>query len=398
MIARAAVTVLVALLGTPAALGSDAWPMRGHDVAGSSRSSVVSAQRPALLPGWPVGGSSARRAWRPVEPSSWPRRPGRTAILNRDGTVRRILRAGPVAAIGRDGRRYVIDPVGDSASAVTSAGDLLWRTPRLTIGPEASDREVRPAPDGNVYVTGDRAMVALDSSERIRWRVGWDAGGGTLAVGPDGTVYLGFLQGSTAMLVARRPDGQTTWSRPLDARANRIAVADDGTVVVLRGPMGPQSGMELPAFAPDGGVRRSLPVGRDANGPAIGADGSVYLVVARGILRADGLLVPGELRAIGPDGNVRWAYRGRIASDDPVVGGDGTVCLGGSPLLALHPDGTRAWTFPPASRPIVPEAIGADGTLLAEGGGGAMFALAGPPARARVTPPSRPASARRSPA
>jgi hypothetical protein len=62
--------------------------------------------------------------------------------------------------------------------------------------------------------------------------------------------------------------------------------------------------------------------------------------------------------------------------------------VGGSPLVALHPDGTRAWSFPAASRPIVPRVIGADGTLFAEGGGGAMFALAGPSAPVRVTPPS----------
>ena len=149
------------------------------------------------------------------------------------------------------------------------------------------------------------------------------------------------------------------------------------------------------SLRPDGGVRWSVPVGRDLSGLATGADGAVYVVEARGIARPDGLLVPGTVRAIGPDGGQRWAYRGRIAGRDPVVGGDGTIYVGGSPLVALRRDGTRAWAFPPASRAIVPDAIGADGTLYAEGGGGAMFALAGssaPPAgRGPLAhPPARP--------
>ena len=47
------------------------------------------------------------------------------------------------------------------------------------------------------------------------------------------------------------------------------------------------------------------------------------------------------------------------------------IYAGGSPLVALRPDGSRAWSFPATSGPLAPQAIGADGTLYvtAEGAG-----------------------------
>jgi outer membrane protein assembly factor BamB len=388
--ARAAATLLAALLAAPTALAADAWPVARHDAANTNRSSVVSAQGPALVPGWPIGGLVGPPLVAPDGAVELPAAEAQTAIINRDGTRQRILPVGSLRAIGVDGRLYAWQTPADPVSAHTPAGDLLWRSPRLGVGPEASNGELRPGPDGSVYVSGDWGLSALDSSGRLRWSVplSMEDNPGALALGPDGTVYFGLLQGTTATLVARRPDGQTLWQRPLAAPANRVAVTGDGTVIVLQGLTSPEGGTALLAVAPDGSERWTLPTGRDTNGMAIGADGTVYLVDARGIQRADGLLVPGVLRAIGPDGSVRWTYRDRVANADPIVGGDGTIYVGGSPLVALHPDGTRAWAFPPASRPIVPTAIGGDGTLFAEGGGGAMLALAGPSAPARVTPPS----------
>ena len=390
MIARSVVALVCALLAAPPALGADAWPMARHDVANTNRTSVIAAPRPALVPGWPVGGLEGPPLVAPGRAVLLPAGDAGTAVLNADGTRRRLLPVGRLTAIGPDGRLYAWPTPAAPVSAHTPLGSLIWRTPPLGVGPEASGGALRPAPAGSVYLSGDQGLVALDSSGLSRWRVplSVDDDPETLAVGPDGTVYSGILQGTGPTLVARRPDGQVRWQRRLDAGAERVAVADDGTVVVLRGPTGPRAGKALLALAPDGGDRWSLSAGRDANGLAIAADGTVYLVEARGILRADGLLVPGVLRAIAPDGVVRWTHRGRIANAHPLVGGDGTVYVGGSPLVALRPDGTRAWSFPAASRPIVPEAIGADGTLFAEGGGGAMFALAGPSAPRSVTPPS----------
>ncbi len=364
--------------------------MAGHDAENTNRSSVVSAQRPALLPGWPKGGLVGPLLVAPGGAVELPAMEGGTAILNPDGTRRRTLPVGPTRAIGPDGRHYVWGAPSDPVFAYTPAGDLIWRTSAyLGVGPEASYAVLRPTPDGGVYLSGDWGLVALDSSGAVRWRMTLsdEDNPGALAVGPDGTAYLGRVQGATANLVALRPDGQPLWERPLGAPASRVAVADDGTVIVLRGQTGPQGGDALLAFAPDGRGLWSLPAGVGPKGLAVGVDGTVYLAEA-----ADGIL-----RAIGPNGAVLWTYQGRVASGDPIVGGDGTIYLGGFPLVALHPDGSRAWSFPPTSRPLVPQAIGADGTLFATEGpnlaGSALMALAGPSAAKTVAAPS-PASQR----
>lgn len=385
MIARAAVTLIAALATAPVALGSDAWPMAGHDAAGTNRSTAISAQAPALLPGWPRGGMDGPPLVAPGGAVEMMAGEGAIAIMNADGTRRRTLPVGPLRAIGPDGRHYVWGAPSDPVSASTPAGDLLWRTPPyLGVGPEASNAVLRPAPDGGVLVSGDWTVVALDSSGAVRWRIPSreEDDPAALAVGPDGTLRLGRMHDGTPMLVSLRPDGEPLWQRPVGAPATRVAVADDGTAIVVRGPTGPRGREALLAVARDGGVRWSLPAGRGPKGLAIGADGTVYLAEA-----ADGVL-----RAIGPDGVVRWTHSGRIASGDPIVGGDGTVYLGGSPLVALRPDGSRAWAFPATSRPLVPQAIGADGTLFATEGpnlaGSAMMALAGPSATTRVAPRS----------
>jgi hypothetical protein len=184
----------------------------------------------------------------------------------------------------------------------------------------------------------------------------------------------------TQSLVARRPDGQVVWTRPLAGGVSRVAVADDGTLRVLSGGRSPV----LSSLAPDGSERWSLPVA--AGVMALGADGTAYLPVGAGVRGAGGVLEPGELWAVGSDGGVRWTYRGRLEGSYPIVGGDGTIYVGGSPLVALRSDGSRAWSFPATSGPLVPEAVGVDGTLYATTQGAAL-ALAGPSAPAPVGVP-----------
>ena len=304
--------------------------------------------------------------------------------MNRNGTLRRMLVAGGVQAIGVDGRLYGLSGPARLA-AYTPTGRLLWRTSRLDAAPEASDRTFTVAPDGHVYWLAEQdTPVALDGAgHRI-----WDSEGDccfrmpVLAVGPDGTVYYSPPSFAASGLVARRPDGTTLWERALPGGAGAIAVADDGTVLVLA------AGGGLQAFSADGSERWSVSTAPGARRMAIGADGSVYVV-------ATGVVV-----AVGPEGRVRWTYRGAVTPTDPIVGGDGTIYLGGAPLVALRPDGSRAWRAQGVSQPLVPKAIGADGTLYAEASvlsgsyatpGGTLFALAGPsaPVSLRIPVPGR---------
>ena len=223
-------------------------------------------------------------------------------------------------------------------AAYTPAGRLLWRSSALDYAPEASSRAFTVAPDGNVYWMAEQdTPVALDAAgHRI-----WDSEGDccflrtVLAVGPDGTAY--YWRAGYG-LAARRPDGTKLWGRALPGGNVRIAVADDGTVLVLV-----NSGLH--AFSPDGGERWSVFTAPGASGMAVGADGSVYVV-------ATGVLV-----AVGPEGRVRWAHRGTVTPTDPIIGGDGTIYRGGAPLVALRPDGSRAWQATGVSEPLAPRAI-----------------------------------------
>ena len=380
----AAAVITAALVAAPAAFAADGWPMAGHDAARTSRTSVVSARAPALLPGWPL--SDDNWAAPLVAPDGTLLRQGPsplTAIMNRDGTLRRVLVAGGVQAIGVDGRLFGFSGLG--LAAYTSAGRLLWRASRLDAAPEASSRAFTVAPDGHVYWLAEQdTPVALDADGR---RI-WDSEGDccdrmpVLAVGPDGTAYYSPPFRAESGLVARRPDGTTLWERAVGLRAARIAVADDGTVLVI------DTGGVLHAFSPDGSERWSVATAPGASRMAIGADGSAYVV-------ATGVVV-----AVGPEGRVRWTYRGVVTPTDPILGGDGTIYLGGAPLVALRPDGSRAWRAQGISQPLVPEAIGADGTLYAEASvlsgsyatpGGTLFAFAGPsaPVSIRIPVPGR---------
>jgi hypothetical protein len=393
VIGAAAAALAFVLAVPPAVLAAQGWGVAGGTVAGTWRSPAVSAQVPALVPGWP----SPSAAVSLVAPDGTLMRGDaalrQTALLNPDGTWRALLPVAGLRAIGSDGRVYGVTP--SRVAAYTPAGDLLWSVSKP--GMEVEDVRVLPAPDGNVYLAGeDGSLMALDPSGRTRWTVGYYLGvGGHVAVGPDGTVYYGTTTWSgaprveTSNLVARRPDGQILWEQPLAGGVSRIAVADDGSLRVLSGGRSPV----LASVAPGGSQRWSLPVASGAM--ALGADGTAYLPVGGGARRAGRILKLGALWAVGPDGAVRWTSRARLDGSNPVVGGDGIIYVGGSPLVALRPDGSRAWSFPATAGALAPGAVGVDGTLYvtAEGAGGThalpamALALAGPSAPARVRVP-----------
>jgi outer membrane protein assembly factor BamB len=374
VVARLIAALVAALVLAPSARAADAWPMHGHDAANSNRSSVVSAQGPALLPGWPRSDLAGPLLVAPGGAVLAPGPEAPTPVLNPDGTRQRVLPVGPLSAIGPDGRLYSWRSSGDPVSAYGPAGDLLWRAPGGP-GYSVSSVEVRPGPDGSAYAIGVYGMVALDASGGVRWRQALDRESypGPVAVGSDGAVYLGLPSGRTPTVAARAPDGRALWQAPLIAPAERIAVADDGTVIAA-------GAAYVAALRPDGSARWTAPgPGTGVDGMALGADGSVYLTAS------------GVVHALGPDGGARWTFgAGGEVRGDPIVGGDGTIYVGGRRLVALRPDGSRAWSFPLTSGPLRPEAIGADGTLFASVGGGRspVLALAGPSAPVRVAPAS----------
>ena len=303
MFARATATLLALLAVAPAALGAQGWGIRGGNAAQTWRSAAVSAQAPALVPGWPSPSAGVPLVAPDGTLELGYAEVGQTAVLNPDGTWRALLPVDRLEAIGPDGRLYGVTE--SSVDAYTPAGDLLWRVPKP--GPEASDTRLLPGPDDHVYVAGDNGLEALDGAGQVLWRVFSDGEGPLGAVGPDGTVYYGLTTYSGAVpslvetpnLVARSPDGQVLWTRPLAGGASRVAVADDGTLRVLSGGLSP----ELHALSPDGSERWSLPVASGVM--ALGADGTAYLVV--------GGAYAGPESSRGRLSSGRWGQRGRCA-------------------------------------------------------------------------------------
>jgi outer membrane protein assembly factor BamB len=376
VIAYAAVAAAL-LLSTATALGADAWPMNAHDAARTSRSVVVSAQAPVVLPGWPVMSDFSGPSVSPNGRVELALTGMRVATLNRNGTFGRIAPGGD--AIGSDGRRYAIDVRG-RVSAFTPAGVRLWRSAAVDLGSPVALRPAPPTTGAGVHAVGPTGVVAIAASGQVLWRlrgIRGDTPGG-FAVGPDGKAYISF--GSFVepnRLVAVRPDGSTAWSRTLAGAPRDVAVSGDGTVLVGERAAGAAGATTLRAFASDGADRWTAPAA--GNPGAIAADGTVYATSDR------------ALTAVAPDGTVRWTFRGTgIAAGGVIVGGDGTLYVGGTApqgLVALRPvDGSLAWGFAPGGA-IFPTAIGTDGTLYAGctrptclgnyGPTGRLFALAG---------------------
>lgn len=394
----AAATLLAAV---PPALG-DTWPAPAHDAANTARSTAVSAQRPALLPGWPLSGLPATDVLAGSAGPELLTGSGLPLLLNPTGTVRAVRTVIGLDAIGPDDRRYAFRDFGNRVAAFTPTGAALWVSPTVELGPEASGRTIVPAPEGTVYVSGTEGVAALDGATgTVRWtdRFGFEQQN-ALAVAPDGTVVFG-REGADPphAVVARRPDGSLRWTAAADGGVIHIAIAPDGAVVVAQDRATAAGGAALRAYDADGAPRWSVPTGlTPPSRPAIGADGTVYTTVNRAIIVGGDIATTGTLLAIAPDGTPRWSLVGRWSAAGPVVGGDGLVYAGGSPLTAVRPDGTVAWRVP-GRAPMAPVAIGRDGTLYARFLGQArsfaapastLFAFAAPGAPSlRLLPPPR---------
>jgi hypothetical protein len=187
---------------------------------------MVSAQAPALVPGWPITGVASLLRIASDGTLQMPLEKGRAAVLNRDGTRKRIVANVPTSP---DGRVYQWPYAGARVSAYTPTGELLWRSEPVGVGPEASYAYLRADAEGNVYAVGEWGMVALDPTGQRRWGVSWDSDtAGRFTIGPDGTVYLGYLPSGAgcwwpAARTGRRSGSGPSAGRPSASRSPTTA-------------------------------------------------------------------------------------------------------------------------------------------------------------------------------
>jgi len=180
------------------------------------------------------------------------------------------------------------------------------------------------------------------------------------AIGPDGTIYIGF-HGGTFFALKDSPGARDrldlAWSFHADGASSwqsTPAIAADGSVYIPFTGLGNDTKNTLYALrAPSSGTQAQVVWSADlgigqaggptGNSPSLASDGTIYALSGAG-----------QLSAIAPDGTVRWrAQAGPALKVSPAVGPDGTIyttSLDGK-LYALSPpsgggsQGAVKWTF-----------------------------------------------------
>ena len=148
------------------------------------------------------------------------------------------------------------------------------------------------------------------SAPQLLWRTLTEKAIGTsLAIGVDGTIYVGA---GYSNLWALKPTGEVRWKAPSRNLVRCApAVGSDGAIYA-----GSDDSWLL-ALKPTGALMWSYR-GEDragARAPVIGSDGTIYLVLANG-----------AVHALAPGGALEWKCRvGGPVHTSPAIGSEGTI-------------------------------------------------------------------------
>jgi PQQ-like domain/IPT/TIG domain/S-layer homology domain len=260
-------------------------------------------------------------------------------VTNRqpDGRVQwRFRMDGPYAQVrpvlGPDGTIYSID-VNGHLYALSPDGGLKW----LARG--AGAKGVAVGTDGSVYVGSEDAIRAFHSDGSVKWTFVQDPYAFILvgvSVGPDGNVYAVATEGMGVFSLT--PEGDLRWQVPepydrLIVDYNEIVFGDNGgTPQLYFAANNHVRGVTLegaPVFAIGAGGIAQL---QRADSPAIGPDGSVHTAI----------------RSFSPDGDLQWSFATPYPFNvftKSTVGSDGVhyYVQNLSQLFALNPDGSQRW-------------------------------------------------------
>ena len=208
-------------------------------------------------------------------------------------------------------------------------------------------------------------MVAEASGAQptLLWQVEGIAVGANPTRGADGTIYVGKTNG----LAAYSPGGSEVWVYPtgpsrLFHLESCVAVAADGSIAY-------SSGSSLLVLNANGTLRWIFQADTTiAANPTIASDGTIYVGTQGTYNPATGYYLDGKLVAVRPDGTKAWEFTtGNAVTGSAAVGKDGTIYFGSwdRSLYALNPNGSLKWAFPTAGFFVAGPAIGADGVVFA---------------------------------
>jgi hypothetical protein len=253
-----------------------------------------------------------------------------------DGRVRWRLRMNgpyswPRPVIGPDGTIYAVDAFAH-LYAISPDGGLKW------VVRGAGDKGVAVGADGSVYVGSEYAIRAFNPDGSEKWTFVEDPYAFILvgiSVGPDGNVYAVATEGMGVFSLT--PGGTLRWQVPepyqrLIVSSNEIVFGSNGGVEQLYF----YANRHLRALTLDGTPVFEIPGGlyqlEAARTPAIGPDGSVHT----------------DLDVYSPAGALLWSFPTPYPYNvftNPDVGSDGVHYFGQnlSQLFALNPDGSQRW-------------------------------------------------------
>ena len=247
----------------------------------------------------------------------------------------RIVAWVPEAAALGSSTVQVTNSTGQSSNSVAltvtarqASGNAKWRFRQN--GPYSKVRPVTAA-DGTIYsVDAYSHLYALTPDGALKW-VARGAGGGGVAVGPDGTAYAG----SESSVKAYNPDGTLKWTfnqNPIALFFVGLSVGPDGNIYGVS-----TSGIGAFSLTPQGTLRWAVPEPYDARTPVIYGE----IVFGPSGSKTQMYYYANEhVRAFGLDGKL--AFTIDIAAQ-PVIGPEGNIHV---PYGAYSPiDGHLVWVF-----------------------------------------------------
>ncbi|MGB9977945.1 chitobiase/beta-hexosaminidase C-terminal domain-containing protein [Methanobacterium sp.] len=220
--------------------------------------------------------------------------------------------------------------------------------------------------DGTIYFgtingeTKEGYFYAFNPNKTLKWK--YHTGGirSTPIIGADGTIYVKNYNGTE---YAFNPNGTLKWSSTEPTVNSGFAtIGADGTRYIIN------KGL-LYAYNPDKTLKwiyntetmYGLRLNSLSGTPIIGTDGTIYVRGIYNVVYQDstiGTIIATQkfnLYAVNPDGTTKWVYETCYGGSDPVIGLDGTIYVTvdkhafanpeGVKLLAINPDGTVKWSY-----------------------------------------------------